>query len=161
VTSAEPGDPATRLSLGDAQRAAPLDAAAPSEMALVRRAPAEAHQIAGMRTAVVTLADACGMTEAARADIALAVSEACTNVVMHAYIDAPAPGSLIVAASHQGGELVVAVRDEGRGMLARTDSPGLGLGMSLIGRLSQRLEIRQNGACGTEVRMSFAGAIGR
>jgi len=158
VTSLEPGDPATRLSLGDAQRAAPLDAAAPSEMDLVRRAPAEAHQIAGMRTAVVTLADACGMTEAARADIALAVSEACTNVVMHAYIDAPAPGSLTVEASHHDGELLVAVRDEGRGMLPRTDSPGLGLGLSLIGRLSQQVEIGQNGACGTELRLTFAAA---
>jgi anti-sigma regulatory factor (Ser/Thr protein kinase) len=127
-------------------------------MDFVRRVRAEAHQVAGMRTAVVTLADACGMTEAARADIALAVSEACSNAVMHAYIDAPAPGSLTVAASHHGGELVVAVRDEGRGMLPRTDSPGLGLGMSLIGRLSQRLEIRQNGACGTEVRMTFVAA---
>ena len=155
MTSLEPGDPATRLSLGDAQRAAPLDAAAPSEMDLVRRAPAEAHQIAGMRTAVVTLADACGMTEAARADIALAVSEACTNVVMHAYIDAPAPGPLTVEASHRDSELVVAVRDEGRGMLPRTDSPGLGLGLSLIGRLSHRVEIGQNGARGTDLRLTF------
>ena len=130
-------------------------------MALVRRVSAEAHQVAGMRNAVVTLADACGMSEDARADIALAVSEACTNVVMHAYIDAPAPGALTVEASHHDGELVVAVRDEGRGMLPRTDSPGLGLGLSLIGRLSQRVDTGQNGARGTEVRMSFAGAIER
>jgi len=158
VTSAEADGPATVRGLGDAQRAVPLDATEPSEMALVRRVSAEAHQVAGMRNAVVTLADACGMSEDARADIALAVSEACTNVVMHAYIDAPAPGALTVAASHHDGELVVAVRDEGRGMLPRTDSPGLGLGLSLIGRLSQQLEISQNGACGTELRMSFLAA---
>jgi hypothetical protein len=46
-------------------------------------------------------------------------------------------------------------------MLPRTDSPGLGLGLSLIGRLSQQLEISQNDARGTELRMSFAGAGGR
>jgi anti-sigma regulatory factor (Ser/Thr protein kinase) len=155
VSSAEADEPATVRGLDDAQHAVPLDATEPSEMALVRRVSAEAHQVAGMRNAVLTLADACGMSEDARADIALAVSEACTNVVMHAYIDAPAPGALTVAAAHHDGELVVAVRDEGRGMLPRTDSPGLGLGLSLIGRLAQQLEISQNGARGTELRMSF------
>jgi serine/threonine-protein kinase RsbW len=128
---------------------------APSPMALVRRVPAAAEEIAGVRNAVVALAKHRGMTQAARADVALAVSEACTNVVMHAYIAAPAPGWLTVEASHHDGELVVAVRDEGRGMLPRTDSPGLGLGLSLIGRLSHRVEIGQNGACGTELRLTF------
>jgi serine/threonine-protein kinase RsbW len=124
-------------------------------MDLVRRVPAAAGEIAGMRNAVLGLAEERGMTKATRADIALAVSEACTNVVMHAYIDAPAPGPLTVEASHRDGELMVAVRDEGRGMLPRPDSPGLGLGLSLIDQLSQRLEINQNGACGTEVRLTF------
>jgi len=128
---------------------------APSPMALVRRVPAAAEEIAGVRNAVVALAKHRGMTQAARADVALAVSEACTNVVMHAYIAAPAPGWLTVEASHHDGELVVAVRDEGRGMLPRTDSPGLGLGLSLIGRLSHRVEIGQNGARGTDLRLTF------
>jgi len=150
VTFVEPGAPASGRR--------PRDAAAPSPVALVRRVPAEALEIAGMRNAVLALAKERGMTEAARADVALAVSEACTNVVMHAYIDAPAPGYLTVEASYQDGELVVSVRDEGRGMLPRTDSPGLGLGLSLIGRLSQRLEIGPNGACGTEVRLTFLAA---
>jgi serine/threonine-protein kinase RsbW len=131
------------------------DAGTPSEVALVRRVPAEAGEIAGMRNAVLTLAEQRGMTKAARVDVALAVSEACTNVVMHAYIDAPAPGWLTVEASHHDGELVVSVRDEGRGMLPRSDSPGLGLGLSLIGRLSHRVEIGQKGACGTELRLTF------
>jgi anti-sigma regulatory factor (Ser/Thr protein kinase) len=108
-----------------------------------------------MREAVLSFAEACGVTEAVRVDIALAVGEACSNVVMHAYVGAPAPGSLTVEASHPGGELLVAVRDEGRGMLPRTDSPGLGLGLSIMGRLSERLEIDDNGARGTHVRMTF------
>jgi serine/threonine-protein kinase RsbW len=117
--------------------------------------PAEAGEIAGVRNAVVILAEEHGMPETARADVALAVSEACTNVVMHAYIDAPSPGDLTVEASHQGGELVVAVRDDGRGMLPRTDSPGMGLGLPLIGRLAHRVELGQNGAHGTELRLTF------
>jgi anti-sigma regulatory factor (Ser/Thr protein kinase) len=107
---------------------------------------------------VLAFAEAHGITKTARDDIALAVSEASANVVMHAYIDAVAPGSLTVTSTYVGDELVVAVRDDGRGMLPRADSPGLGLGHSLIGRLAQRLEIGPNGASGTEVRMTFATA---
>jgi anti-sigma regulatory factor (Ser/Thr protein kinase) len=40
-------------------------------------------------------------------------------------------------------------------MQPRTDSPGMGLGLPLIGRLAHRVEIDQNGARGTEVRLTF------
>ena len=133
-----------------------LHAVESSLPALVQRVPAEADQVAGVRNAVMDFAEACGATKAAQVDIALAVGEACTNVVMHAYVGAAAPGSLTVEASQVDGELVVAVRDEGRGMLPRTDSPGLGLGLSIIGQLAQRLQIFEHGASGTEVRMTFA-----
>jgi len=149
VSSAEQPD-------GAGPPGAALHAVESSPPVLLRRVPAEADQVAGLRNAVLRFADANGATKAAQDDIALAVSEACTNVVMHAYVSAAAPGSLTVEASHLNGEFVVAVRDEGRGMLPRPDSPGLGLGLSIIGRLSQRLEIGENGASGTEVRMAFA-----
>ena len=77
---------------------------------------------------------------------------------MHAYVSAAAPGSLTVEASHLNGDLIVAVRDEGQGMLPRHDSPGLGLGLSIIGRLAQRLEIGENGPSASELRMTFAAA---
>jgi serine/threonine-protein kinase RsbW len=130
--------------------------AALSQPPLLRHVPAHAAEVAGLRSAVASFAETCGVTEPARADVALAVGEACTNVVMHAYAGAEAPGSLIVEASHFDGELVVEVRDEGRGILPRADSPGLGLGLSIIARLSHRLEIGKNGTSGTEVRMTFA-----
>ena len=154
MTSAEQPD-RSGLESPEAPRAAP-HLVEPSQVELLRRVPAEVGQVAGMRNAVLSFAEVCGVTKAGRADVALAVGEACTNVVMHAYVDAAAPGSLTVEASHCDGELVVAVRDEGRGMLPRTDSPGLGLGLSIIRRVSHRLEICGNGASGTEVRMTFA-----
>jgi anti-sigma regulatory factor (Ser/Thr protein kinase) len=157
MIAAEQPDRAGRQAF-EAPRAA-LDPVEGSALDLQWRVPAEALQVASMRHAVLSFADECGVTEAAKSDIALAVSEACTNVVMHAYVDAAAPGSLIVEVSYPNGAFVVAVRDEGRGMLARPDSPGLGLGLSIIGRLSQRLEIADNRASGTEVRMTFATAI--
>jgi serine/threonine-protein kinase RsbW len=132
-----------------------LHAVQSSPPVLVRRVPAEADQVAGVRNAVRSFAEARGADKAAQGDIALAVGEACTNVVMHAYVGAVGPGSLAVEAFHLDGELVVAVRDEGGGMLPRTDSPGLGLGLSIMGRLSHRLEISEHGASGTEVRMTF------
>ena len=121
---------------------------------LLRQVPAEAGEVAGLRHAVLRYAQACGISKAVRDDIALAVSEACANVVMHAYVGAPSPGVLTVTSDHVDGEFVVAVRDEGRGMQARSESPGLGLGLPLLGRLTQRIEITGNGA-GTEVRMTF------
>jgi anti-sigma regulatory factor (Ser/Thr protein kinase) len=159
MTSAERPDRAGWRGF-EAPRAAVLPVQS-SPVELVRRVPAEAGQVAGIRHAVLSFAEARGATKATRGDIALAVSEACTNVVMHAYVNAAAPGSLTVKASHLNDELVVAVRDDGRGMLPRPDSPGLGLGLSIIGRLSQRLEIDENGAFGTEVRMTFAVAAER
>lgn len=60
-------------------------------------------------------ANAQGIRPAARDDIALAVSEACTNVVMHAYRGAAAPGPLAVDAYRENGEFFVVVCDEGTG----------------------------------------------
>jgi hypothetical protein len=54
---------------------------------LARSVSAIADQVAGIRHSVLALAEAHGMTNALRADVALAVSEACANVVMHAYVD--------------------------------------------------------------------------
>jgi anti-sigma regulatory factor (Ser/Thr protein kinase) len=121
-----------------------------------RRVPAVASQIGGIRRAVLALADARGAGKTAQADIALAVSEACANVVMHAYLGDPEPGPLTAEAYHDKGELVVVITDEGRGMVPRPDSPGLGLGLPLITRLTERVEIGDYAPTGTEVRMTFA-----
>ena len=97
------------------------------------------------------------MSGADRADIALAVSEACANVVLHAYLGAGAPGPLHVETYRRHDEFVVVVSDEGRGIAPRANSPGMGLGLALIARLTQRLEIGSNGAGGSKLTMAFAG----
>jgi anti-sigma regulatory factor (Ser/Thr protein kinase) len=121
-----------------------------------RRVPAVPAEIGGIRRAVLALADARGAAKAAQADIALAVSEACANVVLHAYLGDPEPGPLTAEAYHDKRELVVVITDEGRGMAPRPDSPGLGLGLPLITRLAERVEISDYAPTGTEVRMTFA-----
>jgi hypothetical protein len=55
--------------------------------------------------------------------VALAISEAVINVVMHAYRDRE-PGAVRIFASVAEGALVVVMSDDGLGMTPRNDSPG-------------------------------------
>ena len=91
-------------------------------------------------------------------DIALAVSEACTNVVQHGYRDGDSGAFRIRAGSLEGGVCVI-VSDDGRGMLSGPAKPGLGLGLPLMAVLTDRLEIGagEDGA-GTVVCMHFTAA---
>ena len=119
--------------------------------------PAVAASVAEARTAVSAFAQAAGATADALAAVSLAVSEAVTNAVLHAYLDRD-------DARHRRGArgaarpstVVVVVADEGRGMLPRTDSPGLGLGLPLIAQMTQSLEVHDRDGGGTEIRMAFA-----
>ncbi|MEP6953199.1 MAG: ATP-binding protein [Solirubrobacteraceae bacterium] len=88
-------------------------------------------------------------------DIALAVSEAVTNAVVHGYRDRPAPGDITMSIRRDGHHLVVMVCDDGVGVSPRRDSPGLGLGLALIGQLSDSLQIRDRREGGAELSMRF------
>ncbi len=93
---------------------------------LVRRFAARAAEIGPARRAVAAYAReyAVGDPDA----VALAVSEAVTNVVLHAYVDEPAPGEVeVVARGLDDGGLVVTVSDDGRGMMPHPEGPGAGL----------------------------------
>ena len=112
-------------------------------------------EVAGVRRAVCALAARAGIDSDRRADIALAVGEACANAVVHAYVDAQ-PGVLRVSA-HVGPQgLEVTIADDGRGMSPRPDSPGLGLGLPLMASLTSGLEFRTTPAGGTAIWMLFA-----
>src|SRR5690349_1661210 len=88
-------------------------------------------------------------------DIGIAVSEACTNVVNHGYRDG-ASGAFRLHAECTDEGVCVTVSDEGAGMVLRSDSPGLGLGLPLMGLLTDRLEISAaDHGPGTVVSMRF------
>ena len=120
---------------------------------LVLTLPARAENVAVVRHAFGGLGDALDIDDQVLADVKLAVTEACTNVVVHAYPGGSGP--MEIAAAILDGRLAIAVRDEGRGMLPRADSPGLGLGLPLIATLAETLELGRGGEEKTEVRMTF------
>jgi anti-sigma regulatory factor (Ser/Thr protein kinase) len=116
--------------------------------------PARAENVAVIRHAFGGFAEALSVDEQTLADIKLAVTEACTNVVIHAYAS-DEYGDLEVDASIDDCRLTVVIRDNGRGIVPRPDSPGLGLGLPLIATLAESLELGKDPADHTEVRMTF------
>ena len=86
------------------------------------REVAEPGTVPLARAVLAKVAEREGVPEAVRS--ALALTEACTNVVLHAYVDADdAPGYLEVRACRVDAVLTVEVADDGRGMVPRIESP--------------------------------------
>jgi len=125
----------------------------PAHADLVLSLPARAENVAVVRHAFGGLAEALDVPDQLLSDIKLAVTEACTNVVIHAYPDGEGPMEVRARLGEE--ELSVVVRDEGRGVVPRADSPGLGLGLPLIATLTESLELATGEDDATEVRMTF------
>jgi anti-sigma regulatory factor (Ser/Thr protein kinase) len=117
--------------------------------------PAHPTQIAGIRRAVSDLARGCGAGLESLLRIELAVTEATTNVVLHAYREPGAEGAIHVVVGLADGFFEVSVRDDGVGMSPNPNSPGLGLGLSLMAHEADHCEIRCADASGTDVYMRF------
>jgi serine/threonine-protein kinase RsbW/stage II sporulation protein AB (anti-sigma F factor) len=117
---------------------------------------ASAENVAQIRQAVVEFACANGITEARARDVSVAISEAVTNAVVHAYRRHAQPGSVYVSATLEGDWLELRVVDDGIGPTPRKDSPGIGLGLPLINRLADQVELRRPpDREGTELWMRF------
>jgi serine/threonine-protein kinase RsbW len=115
--------------------------------------PARAENVAVVRHAVGGLGEVLEVDDQTLSDIKLAVTEACTNVVVHAYPDGE--GAMGLRASIDDRRLYLVVTDRGRGIVPRPDSPGLGLGLPLIATLAESLELGTGRMDETEVRMTF------
>lgn len=121
---------------------------------ILAEVPAVPESVGSLRRAASELAERCGADERLVDDIVLAISEAATNAVVHAYRDEP--GRLALAAESHNGALWFRVIDDGEGLTPRADSPGMGLGLPLIARLTTAFEVRRGpSGRGTELAMGF------
>jgi anti-sigma regulatory factor (Ser/Thr protein kinase) len=120
---------------------------------LQMKLPAKAENVAVIRHALAGLAEQVGMDETGVADLKTIVTEACMNVVVHAYGDGGGP--LLVEAEADAEWLTVLVKDSGSGINPRADSEraSLKLGLSLIAALSASFSISGGLGRGTEVMM--------
>lgn len=117
--------------------------------------PARPENVAMVRHVLGALGEGLAVPAEVLHDIRLAVSEACANVVVHAYRESE--GLLEVGVSPRTDRMLeIVVRDHGCGMGPRADSPGLGVGLPLIAALTSELEIGTAEDGATEVRMLFA-----
>jgi serine/threonine-protein kinase RsbW len=120
------------------------------------RLPARAENVALVRQALAGIGDTFAVAPSLLADMKTAVTEACNNVVLHAYPESE--GILEVEASPDDRQVAVVVRDDGAGMQppsVHPEEPSLGLGLPLIAVLSDRFEIHGGTDRGIEVRMLF------
>jgi serine/threonine-protein kinase RsbW len=124
---------------------------------LERQAPARADELAGLRTAVWHYAIELGASPEVAQAVRLAVGEALTNVVMHAYVGRDQGAMTVRAWPGEDEHLNVEVLDEGHGLIPRADSPGLGLGMGLMAQMADDLRItNREGRPGTVVFLRFS-----
>lgn len=135
-----------------------------SERPAVRMSlPARPEGVAVVRQALAGMADALAFDPSVLGDMKMAVTEACTNVVVHAYAGQDEgvanDGGLEIDLLSDGLAMTVVVRDHGTGIQTgpqRASAPALGLGLPLIAALSDEHEVRGADGGGTEVRMTFA-----
>jgi serine/threonine-protein kinase RsbW len=121
-----------------------------------------------VREMLTGVAEALGVGESDLNDIRTAVTEACNNVVLHAYGGEPGPMDVDVQVGSR--VLGVLVRDRGVGIGSRPDGDrdgnrdgdgngdlsSAGIGLHVIETLAHEVEFEQSAGGGTEVQMLFA-----
>lgn len=115
--------------------------------------PAEAASVALVRNAVAERAQAFGLDRREVNDLKAAISEACSNVVLHAYPEGVVERPLEVEMRREDEMIHVVVRDRGEGIRPpRGDRPaGLRMGLLLVGEIASGIELRSERGRGTEL----------
>lgn len=119
---------------------------------------ATSHAPSGARAAIHGFAQRHDLPVELHEGMVLAISEAVSNAVVHAYRDRPTPGEVEVEVAFELEEppVSVHVRDTGSGFRPAADSPGLGLGLPLMASVTEHFEIRPASGGGTEIVLRFA-----
>jgi anti-sigma regulatory factor (Ser/Thr protein kinase) len=112
--------------------------------------PPEPQSISKARQPLRDFAQACGSDAG---DVALAVSEALTNALVHGYRRA-ASGMLRLEAWLNGDQLMVRVVDRGVGMRPNPQWSGLGIGLQLIRLIADEVSV-DSSESGVRITMTF------
>ena len=115
--------------------------------------PAEASRLPELRRVVGEFAVSHGAAKDTIDSAVLAVHEACSNVVRHAY--GPESGSLHVKGGCEYGLLQFVVSDNGTPVADPHARKGAGLGLELIRTLANDVDIEGPGEQGTRIRITF------
>ena len=116
--------------------------------------PARPENVAVIRHVLGAFAEALQLPADLVEDMRLAVTEACTNVVRHAYHDGE-PGPIDVVIRPRGNDLELIVSDQGAGIGPSPDLAGPGLGLPLIAALADHVEIDRGSTRGSRLAMRF------
>src|SRR6478752_9958702 len=117
--------------------------------------PARPENVSVIRHVLGAFAEALRLPDDLVEDLRLAVTEACTNVVRHAY--APdAPGPVEVSIRPEDDVVSVVVADRGRGIGTSSDTSGPGLGLPLIAAIADEVDLQPVPGGGSRVSMTFS-----
>jgi len=121
------------------------------------RLEADKDRLPLVRQALRALAQATGTGAEELHDAELAVTEACANAIQHAYRHGN--GFVDVTIEARAAELLVHVRDAGKGMRDPWNDRGRksGLGLTVMESVAREVEIRSERGVGTEVVMALPG----
>jgi serine/threonine-protein kinase RsbW len=117
--------------------------------------PARPENVAVVRHVLGAFAHALGLSDELIEDLRLAITEACTNVVRHAYAGDP-PGAVEISIQPQEERVHVTVADRGRGIGMSADTSGPGLGLPLIAAVADTVDLQPMPGGGSRVSMTFA-----
>lgn len=114
---------------------------------------AEPQNVRQARDEAASCAEALGMSGTGVEDLKTIVSEACSNIVRHAYPEDVTERPMEVEMKKTDGELTLTVRDCGTGIRPPTGArpSSLRLGFILMGSLADFLQLRTGRGRGTEL----------
>jgi serine/threonine-protein kinase RsbW len=114
---------------------------------------AEPQNVRQARDEAASYAEGLGLSPLGVEDLKTIVSEACSNIVRHAYPEDAKERPMEVEMKKTDGELMVTVRDCGTGIRPPTGArpSSLRLGFILMGSLADFLQLRTGRGRGTEL----------
>ena len=117
--------------------------------------PARPENVSVIRHVLGAFAEAMRLPDELVEDLRLAVTEACTNVVRHAY-PPEQTGPVEISIQPLEEHVSVIVSDRGRGIGTSSDTTGPGLGLPLIAAIADVVELQPVPGGGSRVAMTFS-----